>query len=80
MFTNEELAFILYNNRSVKGVVVNFIDDSINPNILIDIETNLEKCRNHFNNDSRMVEIKKKELNLKAKDVVVKKNRYNITY
>ena len=73
MFTNEELAFILYNNRSVRGVVVNFIDDSINPNILIDIETNLEKCRNHFSNDSRMVEIKKKELNLKAKDVVVKK-------
>ena len=25
MYTNEELGFILYNNRSVKGVVSNFL-------------------------------------------------------
>lgn len=74
MWTNEELAFILYNNRSVKGVVVNFIDNSINPHILNDVESILEKCRNNFSNDKRMVEIKKKELNLKAKDIIVTKS------
>jgi len=74
MWTNEELAFILYNNRSVKGVVSNFIDRTINPITLIKIENKLEKLRNFYNNDKRMVEINKKELNLKSKDIIVTKD------
>lgn len=74
MWTNEELAFILYNNRSVKGVVTNFIDKSINPITLIKIEDTLEKWRNHYSNDKRMVEVNKKELLLNSEDVIVTKD------
>lgn len=74
MWTNEELAFILYNNRSVKGVVTNFIDKSINPITLIKIEDTLEKWRNHYSNDKRMVEVNKKELLLNSEDLIVTKD------
>ncbi len=37
MYTIEELSFILYNNRSVNGVVKNFIPKDINPFKLNDI-------------------------------------------
>jgi hypothetical protein len=71
MYTSEELGFILYNNRSVKGVVSNFLP-SYNPIKLMKIEKQLDKCKDLFNNDNRMVEIDINELDSEADDVLVK--------
>jgi len=70
MYTNEELGFILYNNRSVKGVVSNFLP-KFNPMKLMKIESQFSKCKEMFNNDSRMVEINIDELDIEAKDVII---------
>lgn len=70
MYTNEELGFILYNNRSVKGVVSNFLP-KFNPMKLMKIENQFSKCKEMFNNDSRMVEINIDELDVDADDVIV---------
>ena len=47
MYTNEELGFILYNNRSVKGVVSNFLPN-FNPHKLMKIESQFDKCKKMF--------------------------------
>jgi hypothetical protein len=70
MYTNEELGFILYNNRSVKGVVSNFLP-KLNPIKLTKIENQFSKCKEMFNNDNRMVEIDINELDIQADDVIV---------
>ena len=70
MYTNEELGFILYNNRSVKGVVSNFLPN-FNPHKLMKIENQFSKCKEMFNNDNRMVEINLDELDTEADDVVI---------
>ena len=70
MYTNEELGFILYNNRSVKGVVSNFLP-KFNPMKLMKIESQFSKCKEMFNNDNRMVEINLDELDTEADDVVI---------
>ena len=44
MYTQEELGFILYNNRSVKNVVSNFLP-KLNPFKLFQIEHQFEICR-----------------------------------
>lgn len=72
MWSNKDLAFILYNNRSVHGVVKNFINTSIDPYKLNKIEFILEKHKNRIVKDKRMVEIKKKELNLEGQDIIIK--------
>ena len=69
MYTNEELGFILYNNRSVNGVVSNFLPH-FNPHKLMKIENQFDKCKKMFNNDSRMVEINIDELDTEAEDVI----------
>lgn len=56
-YTIEELGFILYNNRSVNGVVKNFLPTDINPLVIIRIEKNLDKVKNNFLSDNRMVEM-----------------------
>jgi len=71
MYTNEELGFILYNNRSVKGVVSNFLP-KLNPIKLMKIENQFNKCKEIFNNDNRMVEINIDELDIQADDVIIK--------
>lgn len=73
MYTNEELGFILYNNRSVKGVVSNFLP-KLNPLELIKIENQLSHCKSIWSNDDRMVEVNIKELNVGAEDVIVTKS------
>lgn len=73
MYTNEELGFILYNNRSVKGVVSNFLP-KLNPLELIKIENQLSHCKSIWSNDDRMVEVNIKELNVSAEDVIVTKS------
>lgn len=70
MYTNEELGFILYNNRSVKGVVSNFLPN-FNPHKLMKIESQFDKCKKMFNNDDRMVEININELDTDAEDVII---------
>ena len=70
MYTNEELGFILYNNRSVKGVVSKFLPN-YNPLKLMKIESQFSKCKEMFNNDNRMVEINLDELDTEADDVVI---------
>ena len=70
MYTQEELGFILYNNRSVKGVVSNFLPN-YNPMKLMKVERQFSKCKEMFNNDSRMVEINIDELDIEVDDVIV---------
>lgn len=72
MYTKEELGFILYNNRSVKGVVSNFLP-SLNPITLIRIENQLKECKSNWQDDNRMVEVNQKELDLTAEDIVITK-------
>jgi hypothetical protein len=70
-WTLEELGFILYNNRSVSGVVKNFIPKTINPFKLSKLEKILKKSKSKFQSDDRMVEINIKEINQKSNDVLV---------
>ncbi len=70
MYTNEELGFILYNNRSVKGVVSNFLP-KFNPMKLMKIESQFSKCKKMFNNDNRMVEINLDELDTEVDDIII---------
>ena len=72
MYTNEELGFILYNNRSTKGVVQNFLP-KLNPIKLIMIENQLQSCKDMWNDDQRMVEVNKFELDTSLPDIVIKK-------
>ena len=51
----EELGFILYNNRSVNGVVKNFIPNNIDPIKLIKIENVLEHFKNIFKNEKFLI-------------------------
>jgi len=67
----EELGFILYNNRSVNGVVKNFIPKSINPFKLSKLEKILKKSKSKFQSDDRMVEISINEINQSSEDVFV---------
>ena len=73
-YTIEELGFILYNNRSVNGVVKNFLPTDINPLVIIRIEKNLDKVKNNFLSDNRMVEVNINELRSTADDVFVTPN------
>jgi hypothetical protein len=72
MYTNEELGFILYNNRSTKGVVQNFLP-KLNPIKLIMIENQLQSCKDMWNDNQRMVEVNKFELDTSLPDIVIKK-------
>lgn len=71
-YTKEELGFILYNNRSVKGVVSNFIPD-INPLKIIRIEKLFNESKSLYTSDSRMVEISINDINIDSDDVIVTK-------
>lgn len=71
MYTNEELAFILYNNRSVNGVVKNFLPN-LDPVKLIKLESRLQKSKSLFENDKRMVEVSTKDLLVSADDIILK--------
>lgn len=73
-YTIEELGFILYNNRSVNGVVKNFLPTDMNPLKIINIEKILDKIKDKISNDNRMVEVNINELNSTADDVIVTPN------
>jgi hypothetical protein len=67
----DELAFILYNNRSVEGVVQNFVPSDLNWDLLDDIESKIEWVQNIYQED-RMVEVEKSQIDMNAPDVLVK--------
>jgi DNA primase len=70
-YTKEELGFILYNNRSVKGTINNFLSkENINSFKLIDIENRFFKIKEEYFTD-KMVEIDVKELDTTAPDEIV---------
>lgn len=70
MYTKKDLGFILYNNRSVNGVVKNFLP-RLNPYKLIEIENQLDIAKSSFENEKKMVEINIKELDIEAEDIIV---------
>ncbi len=70
MYSKEELGFILYNNRSVKGVVNNFLPKNINQFKLIDLENRFSKIKEkYFTN--KMVEVDMSELDINEPDEIV---------
>ncbi len=73
-YTIQNLAFILYNNRSVEGVVKNFIPTGLNPLILQRVEINLDKCKSKYLLDDRTVKVNIDEFDLEAEDIIVKKD------
>ena len=70
-YTVEQLGFILYNNRSVDGVVKNFLDKSIDTNRLIDIEKKFDWCKSLYYNIEKMVEVDLSLLDPNGDDEVV---------
>lgn len=73
MYTNKEMGFILYNNRSI-NVVKNFIPNTINPLKLIEIEEKFEWCKSIVS-DNKMVEINISELDINAPDEIITKEQ-----
>ena len=69
----DELAFILYNNRSVDGVVKNFIQEDTNWELLDDVESKIEWLQQIYQED-KYIEVENKYLNQNADDIV-----YNAT-
>jgi len=71
-YSIEQLGFILYNNRSVEGTVKNFLDKSIEPFRLIDIENKFDWCKSLYENLEKMVEVDLSLIDPEGDDVVVK--------
>ena len=71
-YTKHELTFILFNNRSVEGVVKNFISSyQIDGFRLIKLEEKLDWCKKIYENDQKFVEIDTRELDTTAGDIRV---------
>ena len=68
-YTNKELGFILYNNRSI-NMVKTFIRN-INLFKLVNIEKEFQISKDKFNDNKKMVEIPIKELLIDEEDVLV---------
>lgn len=64
----DELAFILYNNRSIEGVVQNFIPTDTNWDLLDDVESKIEWVQQIYNED-KFIEVEKQYLNPDADDI-----------
>jgi hypothetical protein len=71
-WSNQDLAFILYNNRSVEGVVRHFISSNINPFKLVNLEKKLDWSKFFYENNQRFVEIESNKLDLDVDDITVK--------
>jgi hypothetical protein len=74
MYSKEELSFILFNNRSVNGVVRNFLPTNVNPYKLISLEDNFEKIKSMYHTP-KLIEVNSKELDLSSKDEIVTKKQ-----
>ena len=67
-----QLAFILYNNRSVESVVSNFIPSNIDGIKLTKLESKLDWSKSFYESNQRFVEIESNKLDLEADDITVK--------
>ena len=74
-YTIEQLGFILYNNRSVNGVIKNFLDKSIDPYKLIEIEKKFDWCKSLYSNLEKMVEVDLSLLDPNGDDVIIYPNQ-----
>jgi hypothetical protein len=70
-YTKEEIGFILYNNRSVNGVIKNFLDKSIDTYKLIEIEKKFDWCKSLYSNLEKMVEVDLSLLDPNSDDVII---------
>lgn len=76
----QQLAFILYNNRSVEGVVSNFISDKIDGLELIQMESKLDWSKSFYERNQRFIEIESNKLDLTCDDIIVKpEDIHNLT-
>lgn len=69
MISQKDYPFILYNNRSIKGVVQNFINfKNIDSNKLIEIEKRLDNIQSIYN-QGKTIGIDQKDLNINCNDI-----------
>ena len=66
-----EIGFILYNNRSVKGTISNFLDKSMDPIKLIHIEKKFDWVKSLYADLDKMVEVDISLLNPEADDEII---------
>jgi len=71
-WTPQQLAFILYNNRSVEGVVQNFLPH-IDGFQMIELEKKLDWCKGFYQQNQRFLEIESSRLDLTSDDVIFTK-------
>ena len=71
-FTKQQLAYIIYNNRSVEGVVRNFIPKNLNPFKLQKLEQRLSESKLKYNSDPKNVKIEVDKLNINCDDIIIK--------
>jgi hypothetical protein len=67
----EQLAFVIYNNRTVEGVVSNFMPQQLDPSNLIELEKKLQWSKFFYEKNQRFLEIEKSKLDLEAPDITV---------
>lgn len=71
MYDNKQIAFILYNNRSVEGTVSNFLKrKNFSAEKLIEVEDMLDWC-NSLYSDEQTVAVDRREMDLESPDVTV---------
>ena len=71
-FTKQQLAYIIYNNRSVEGVVKNFMPKKLNPFKLQKLEQRLSESKLKYNSDTKNVKIEVDKLNTNCNDIIIK--------
>lgn len=69
MYSIEDLSFIIYNNRSINGVVRNFIPRSIDGNEVLQIENILDQLNETF--QQKFIEVSRSDINENAEDIFV---------
>lgn len=67
-YSVEELHFILFNNRSLEGVLLNFVDWTEYSPELIEIEKQFSFIKSQFD-EHKTIEVNSDELNLQAEDI-----------
>jgi hypothetical protein len=76
-YTKQQLGYILYNNRSVDGVVKNFLNFEYDTEKLIDIEKRFEWCKSLYEDLDSMVRVDLSLLNSKAEDLIIVPDQIN---
>jgi hypothetical protein len=70
-YTIKQLGFILYNNRSVDGVVKNFLDRNIDPKKLIELEKKFDWCKSLYDDLEKFVEVDTSLLDIEKEDEIL---------